>query len=77
MASRTFPDPRRQLGCAIRRQRLELRLSQEALADRVGCHRNYVGNVERGEQNVTFDMLIRFCSAMKCTAAQLMDAAGI
>jgi len=39
-------------------------LSQEQLAERVDCHRNYVGNVERGEQNVTVDMLARFAGAL-------------
>jgi transcriptional regulator with XRE-family HTH domain len=52
------------LGNEIRKRRLAMGLSQEQLAERVDCHRNYVGNVERGEQNVTVDMLARFAGAL-------------
>lgn len=62
---------RKRLGGAVRKRRLALKLSQEALAERIDCHRNYVGSVERGEQNVTFDTLIRFAKALGCTLADL------
>jgi len=46
-------------------------LSQEAFAEEVDCHRNYVSLVERGEQNVTIDMLRRFAKALNCSVAKL------
>ena len=43
----------------------------------VGCHRNYVGLVERGEQNVTIDMLGRLAKAMGCTVTDLVSDAHV
>ena len=65
------------LGKAIRARRKGLGLSQEKLAEHIGCHRNYVGFVERGTQNLTVDMRCRFAKALKCTVAELMQEAGL
>jgi transcriptional regulator with XRE-family HTH domain len=64
-------DGRIALGQAIRRRREAMSLSQEAFAEEVDCHRNYVSLVERGEQNVTIDMLRRFAKALNCSVAKL------
>jgi len=40
------------LGKAIRGLRLEVDLSQEALADQAGVDRSYMGSIERGEHNI-------------------------
>ena len=40
-------------GNAIRKHRLAAGLSQEDLAERADLHRTYVGDVERGERNVS------------------------
>jgi transcriptional regulator with XRE-family HTH domain len=61
---------RKRLGQAIRARRIERGLSQEKLAGVVECHRNYVGMVERGEQNLTIDMLTRFARALKTSVAE-------
>lgn len=68
---------RRQLGLAIRRRRDEMGVSQEGLAEIIGCHRNYVGYLERGEQNVTIDMLARVAKALACTVSDLVSEAGL
>ncbi len=64
------------MGDAVRRRRADLGLSQEQLAELVDCHRNYVGKVERGEQNLTIDMLARFAKGLKCTTAELLTDCG-
>ena len=66
-------DHRRVIGDAVRKRRRGLSLSQEQLAEAVECHRNYVGNVERGEQNITIDVLCRFARALKCGVAELLE----
>ena len=68
------PAHRRRLGTAIRKHRLALGLSQERLAEIIDCHRNYVGTVERGEQNMTVDMLARFAKALQCRTCTLTES---
>ena len=72
-----IPAHRRKLGEAIRVRRKNLGLSQEGLAEVVDCHRNFVGRIERGEQNPTVDMLVRFAKALKCDVADLAREASI
>ena len=68
---------RMKLGKTIRARRKALGLSQEKLAEHIDCHRNYVGLVERGTQNLTVDMPCRYAKALKCTVAELMKEAGL
>lgn len=48
----------------IRNLRREQNLSQEALADKAGLHRTYVGAVERGERNITLLNANRIAEAL-------------
>lgn len=66
-----IPKYRKLLGDTIRLRRTDLGLSQEQLAEGVGCHRNYMGRIERGEQNITLDMMVRVASALCCTISDL------
>lgn len=68
---------RAELGQAIRCRREAMCLSQEAFAEKVDCHRNYVSLVERGEQNITIDMLRRFAKALKCSVAEIVEEAKL
>ena len=68
---------RTKLGDAIRSRRTGLGISQEKLAEFVDCHRNYVGLVERGEHNLTVDMLCRFAKGLRSSVADLMREAGL
>lgn len=65
------------LGDAIRARRLELRMSQEALADAAGIGRTHMGEVERGSRNVSFLAVVRIATAMKVKAAEIIAAAGL
>ena len=64
------------LGMALRKKREALGFSQEELAEKIDCHRNYVGLVERGEYNVTVEMVARFGEALGCRASDVIREAG-
>jgi transcriptional regulator with XRE-family HTH domain len=56
----------------VRRKRIALGLSQEALAERAGVHRTYVGMLERGEKNVTIYNIERIADALSVEPASLL-----
>jgi transcriptional regulator with XRE-family HTH domain len=66
-------DIRHLLGANLRRYRLAARLSQEAVADRMGVDRAYVSAVERGVQNVTLLMLWEIAQALNVRPGALLD----
>ena len=45
-------------------------LSQEALAERAGLHRNYVGSIERGEREVGITRLAHLVGALGLSLAE-------
>lgn len=62
-------------GDAVRARRLELGLSQDVLAERAHVHRNYLGEVERGERNVALANILQIAAALGTPAADLVAAA--
>lgn len=62
------------LGATVRARRTGLGMSQEGLAERSGHHRNFIGGVERGEQNVSALGLRRLAEALRCTLPDLFEA---
>lgn len=68
---------RAQLGAAIRKRRLSLGLSQEEFAEKIDCHRNFIGRLERGEQNPTVDTLIRLAAGLRCKVVDIINDSGL
>ena len=58
----------RKFGENVRHLRMERGLSQEELADRVGCHRNYIGFVERAERATSVEKVVAIIKALKCSS---------
>ena len=64
-------------GMAVRRQRESLGLSQEGLAEIADVHHNFVGLIERGQQNLSIDSMVKFSKALKVKLADLFVDAGL
>jgi XRE family transcriptional regulator, regulator of sulfur utilization len=60
-----IPKYRRILGENIRIYRRNMKWSQEKLAEQANLHHNYIGDIERGEENVSVDALMRIAGALK------------
>jgi len=67
---------RKKIGEVIREHRIAMDISQEKLAELADVHRNYIGKIERGEQNITINSLCRFANVFKCPLSKLMEEAG-
>ena len=52
------------IGERIRNYRRIRGMSQEALAEKTGLHRTYIGSCERGERNITILNLHNICQAL-------------
>ena len=60
----------------IREERGRLRISQEALAERTGLHRTYIGSIERGERNVSIDNVERIARGLGVQPQELLSDEG-
>jgi len=61
-----------QLGARIRQFRQKKGWSQEEFADRCGIHRSHMGEIERGNANVTLSTLVIIAQTLGTSAATLL-----
>ena len=61
------------IGKRIRARRHALGMSQEALAERAGLHYTYIGQIERGEKNLTIESLSKITLALGIPLSQLLE----
>ena len=59
------------LGQRIRDLRAEQGYSQEAFADQCGVHRTFMGTVERGESNLSFQNIAKVAATLGITLSTL------
>ncbi len=61
------------LGNHLRAFRESKDISQEKLALIAEMHRNYMGILERGEQNASYLILLKIAKALEVTISELLD----
>jgi len=64
----------KEFGRRLREAREAARLSQDAVAKRVGLSRTSITNIERGRQHVALHMLYRFASAVGAQPTELLPS---
>jgi transcriptional regulator with XRE-family HTH domain len=66
-------DSRSPFGARLRAIRTERELSQEQLGKMIKVNRNFVGEVERGRQNICLDNILQLARALKVNPRDLFD----
>ena len=61
------------LGQRVRELRAKQGYSQEGFADRCEVHRTFMGTIERGESNLSFQNLVKVAKALGITLSQLLS----
>lgn len=59
-------------GKRVREARKSKGISQERLAEMAGIDRSYMGNIERGEKNITLKKAYEVCDALKMDIKDLI-----
>jgi len=60
------------IGQLIRNQRVQKKITQEALALQCGIDRSYMGRIERGEVNITIEKLYEIASVLEIKVKELL-----
>jgi transcriptional regulator with XRE-family HTH domain len=65
------------LGEGIRSHRQALGVSQEDFAELCDLHRTYIGQVERGEKNISYENISKISRALKLRPSKLLSGSGL
>ena len=61
------------IGQRVRNYRNQSNLSQEKLAEAAGLHPTYIGQIERGEKNVTIESIVKISDALNLPLSKLFE----
>lgn len=61
------------IGLRLNMRRKTLKLSQEYLAELTGLHRNYIGNIERGEKRASLTNIYKIVLQLNMTLEELFQ----
>ena len=61
-------------GAAVREERTNQGIAQEALAHMAGIERSHMGKIERGEHIPSLPLIFKIAAALECGATDLMAA---
>lgn len=68
----SFVTPQEALGLNVRKQRLELDLTQEGLGQRCGMTLGAISRVERGKRDLRLSTIVRLAEGLEVEALELM-----
>ncbi len=60
-----YRDILKKIGMNFRLERVRKKLSQEQFAELANVHTNYIGKIERGEQNLTIRKIVEVSDALE------------
>ncbi|MFH5211421.1 helix-turn-helix domain-containing protein [Antrihabitans spumae] len=72
-AKAPLSDATRIFGERVLARRNQLGLSQEKAAELIGLHWTYVGQVERGQRNLTLHNILKFATGLEIDAGKLIE----
>ena len=72
MTKEPISDATREFGERVRARRLQLGKSQEELAKESSLHWSYIGQVERGQRNVTLHNILKLAEVLEVDPAKLV-----
>ena len=65
-----------EFGARVRARRQQLGLSQEALADQSELHWTFIGQVERGQRNLSLHNIVRIAKGLDSDPGELVRGLG-
>jgi transcriptional regulator with XRE-family HTH domain len=65
-------DIQKRVGANVRAWRLKRKMTQDVFAERAGLHRAHIGEIERGESNVTIQTLKLIADTLKIRVVDLV-----
>lgn len=63
----------KQIGLNFRVERIKKSLSQEKFAELANVHTNYIGKVERGEQNLTVKKIVLLADSLGVSVKNILN----
>lgn len=63
----------KKIGMNFRVERIKKSLSQERFAEIANVHTNYIGKVERGEQNLTVKKIVELAEAINVPVENILN----
>ncbi len=68
-----YKDVLKQIGLKFRVERTKRMLSQEKFAELANVHTNYIGKVERGEQNLTVKKIVDLANSLEIPVKSILN----
>ena len=68
-----YKDVLKQIGLKFRVERTKRMLTQEKFAELANVHTNYIGKVERGEQNLTVKKIVDLANSLEIPVKSVLN----